>query len=79
MPRVTKAALHQVLDALPEPALPAAAHVLAQVAADEAALPAFLREAPLAEPEPDELAVLADLDERAPNLNTAELRRALGL
>jgi len=76
---VTKAELHEVIDALPEQALPAAARVLAQVAAEEAALPGFLRDAPLAAPEPDELDALADLDADAPSLSTAELKRALGL
>jgi hypothetical protein len=76
---VTKAELHQAIDALPEPALAAAAQALARIAAEEAALPAFLRDAPLAEPEPDELEALAEVSDSEPYLSTAEVRRALGL
>ncbi|HZQ36617.1 MAG TPA: hypothetical protein VFD32_11845 [Dehalococcoidia bacterium] len=75
---VTKAELHRAIDALPEPAL-AAAQALARIAAEEAALPPFLRNVPLAEPEPDELEALAALDPNEPYLSTAEVRRALGL
>jgi len=76
---VTKADLYRAIDALPEPAIPAAAEALARVAADEAALPAFLRNAPLAEPEPDEVEALATLDPSDAWISNEELQRELGL
>lgn len=75
----TKAELHQAIDALPEPALAAAAQALARIAAEEAALPPFLREVPLAEPEPDELEAIRTLDRSAPSMSNEELMRELGL
>lgn len=76
---VTKAELHQAIDALSEPALAAVAQALARIAAEEAALPAFLRDAPLAEPEQDELEAMAALDPNEPSMTHEELMRELGL
>ena len=78
----TKAELHQLIDALPEPALTVAARLLAQLEAQEAALPAFLRNAPLVEPEEDELEALAEAaadPASGKSLSQEELEREFGL
>ncbi|HLZ70447.1 MAG TPA: hypothetical protein VKV26_11155 [Dehalococcoidia bacterium] len=58
---VTKAELHEAIEQLLEPALPA-----------------FLRDSPLADPEPDELEAIAGLDRGEPRISNEELARALG-
>lgn len=81
----TREALHHVIDTLPEPALPRAAALLARLEAEEAALPAFLRNAPLDdEPEtPAERAameeVYAEIESGEPALSHEEVKRELGL
>lgn len=76
---VTREILHHLIDTLPEPSLSRVEHLLVQVKAEEEALPAVLRDAPLDDPEEDELAALADVDLTEPGLSTEELRRELGL
>ncbi len=76
---VTKAELHEAIDRLPEAALAAVAQAMARIAAEEAAIPAFLRDVPLAEPELDEIEAIATLDRNAPSISNEELMRELGL
>jgi Asp-tRNA(Asn)/Glu-tRNA(Gln) amidotransferase A subunit family amidase len=76
---VTKAELHEAIDRLPASALAAVAQAMARIAAEEAAIPAFLRNVPLVEPEPDEIEALAALDPNEPGISTEELMRELGL
>jgi hypothetical protein len=75
----TKQDLYRLIDALPEGALPTAARSLAALQAQEAALPAFLRNTPVDDPEPDEIAALATIDEAEPSISNTEMKRAFGL
>ena len=75
----TRSDLHRLIDELPEPALPAAERFLSELEAQEAALPAVLRDAPLSDPEPDELEAIAALDRSEPSISDEELKRELGL
>jgi hypothetical protein len=75
----TREALHHAIDELPEPALARAEQLLARLQAEEAALPAVLREAPLAAPEDDELEALAALDRSEASISNADMKRALDL
>jgi hypothetical protein len=75
--------LHRLIDELPEPALPAAERSLAAVAAQEAALPPFLRAAPIDdEPETEaERAAVAEARETIAAgdvISDEELGRELG-
>lgn len=75
----TKHDLYRLIDALPDGALPAAERSLAALQAQEAALPAFLRDAPAEDPEPDEVAALAEIDESEPSISNAEMKREFAL
>lgn len=75
----TRDALHHLIDALPEPALQRAERLLSALEEEEAGLPAVLRDAPLDQPEGDEIAALAEIDPDEPGVSHAELKRELGL
>lgn len=75
----TREALHRLVDTLPEAALWRAERLLTALEAEEAALPAVLRDAPIEEPEPDEIAALAAIDPDEPDVSAEDLKRELGL
>jgi hypothetical protein len=81
---VTRSDLHRLVDELPEATLPEVERFLAELEAQEAALPAFLRDAPLDdEPESDEERAAAQHARESVQygkvITDEQLRRELGL